>query len=127
MWPKVSFALVVAVLSISAWACGHCEEDLVAAVYDHALQMRTRQLKQNIMYMAWDGPVTRDASTGRKLALLAAGVPGVTSGSVRVSVEPAAISIAFDPVKTNRAKIEFILQEKFSKMNVMVLPLPERR
>ena len=127
MGPKKWMVVLSLLGPMVAMACGHCEEDLVAAVYDHDLVLRSQSLKQRIMYMAWDGPVTRDASTGRKLALLAAGVPGVTSGSVRVSVEPAAISIAFDPVKTNRAKIEFILQEKFSKMNVMVLPLPERR
>lgn len=122
----VACALLMALLSTSGWACGHCEEDLVAAVYDHALLLESRALNQRIMYLAWDGPVARDASTGRKLAILAAGVPGITKGSVRVAVDPAALSMAFDPNKTNRIKIEFLLQEKFGKMNVMVLPLPER-
>ena len=126
MWPKVSFALVIAVLSISAWACGHCEEDLVAAVYDHALQMRTRQLKQNIMYMAWDGPVARDDATARRLLQEASRATGVTPGSVRVSIQPAALSVAFNPAKNNRTQIEASLQTRLTKMHVMVLPLPER-
>jgi hypothetical protein len=125
MAPKKWMALLSLLLPMLAMACGHCEEDLVAAVYDHDLVLRSQNLKQRIMYMAWDGPVARDDATARRLLQEAARATGVTHGSVRVSVQPAALSVAFNPAKTNRAQIEASLQTRLAKMHVMVLPLPE--
>jgi len=125
MAAKKWMALLSLLLPMLAMACGHCEEDLVAAVYDHDLVLRSQNLKQRIMYMAWDGPVARDDATARRLLQEAARATGVTHGSVRVSVQPAALSVAFNPAKTNRAQIEASLQTRLAKMHVMVLPLPE--
>lgn len=125
MAAKKWMALLSLLLPMLAMACGHCEEDLVAAVYDHGLMLRSQSLKQRIMYMAWDGPVARDDATARRLLQEAARATGVTHGSVRVSVQPAALSVAFNPAKTNRAQIEASLQTRLAKMHVMVLPLPE--
>jgi hypothetical protein len=125
MAAKKWMALLSLLLPMLAMACGHCEEDLVAAVYDHGLVLRSQSLKQRIMYMAWDGPVARDDATARRLLQEAARATGVTHGSVRVSVQPAALSVAFNPAKTNRAQIEASLQTRLAKMHVMVLPLPE--
>jgi hypothetical protein len=90
------------------------------------LVLRSHSLKQRIMYMAWDGPVARDDATARRLLQEASRATGVTPGSVRVSVQPAALSVAFNPAKNNRAQIEASLQTRLAKMHVMVLPLPER-
>ena len=125
MAAKKWMALLSLLLPMLAMACGHCEEDLVAAVYDHDLVLRSQSLKQRIMYMTWDGPVARDDATARRLLQEAARATGVTHGSVRVSVQPAALSVAFNPAKTNRAQIEASLQTRLAKMHVMVLPLPE--
>jgi len=125
MAAKKWMALLSLLLPMLAMACGHCEEDLVAAVYDHGLVLRSQSLKQRIMYMAWDGPVARDDATARRLLQEAARATGVTHGSVRVSVQPAALSVAFNPAKTNWAQIEASLQTRLAKMHVMVLPLPE--
>jgi len=125
MATKKWMALLSLLLPMLAMACGHCEEDLVAAVYDHDLVLRSQSLKQRIMYMAWDGPVARDDATARRLLQEAARATGVTHGSVRASVQPAALSVAFNPAKTNRAQIEASLQTRLAKMHVMVLPLPE--
>ena len=126
MGAKKWVAWVSLLVPMLAMACGHCEEDLVASVYDHGLVLRSQSLKQRIMYMAWDGPVARDDATARRLMQEASRATGVTSGSVRVSVQPAALSVAFNPAKTNRAQIEASLQNRLTKMHVMVLPLPER-
>jgi len=125
MAAKKWMALLSLLLPMLAMACGHCEEDLVAAVYDHGLVLRSQGLKQRIMYMAWDGPVARDAATAQRVSQMAAGAKGVTPGSVRVSAQPAALSVAFDPSKTNRPQMEVNLQKMLGKMNVMVLPLPD--
>jgi hypothetical protein len=126
MGAKKWVAWVSLLVPMLAMACGHCEEDLVASVYDHGLVLRSQSLKQRIMYMAWDGPVARDDATARRLLLEASRATGVTPGSVRVSVQPAALSVAFNPAKNNRAQIEASLQTRLTKMHVMVLPLPER-
>jgi hypothetical protein len=126
MGAKKWVAWVSLLVPMLAMACGHCEEDLVASVYDHGLVLRSQSLKQRIMYMAWDGPVARDDATARRLMQEASRATGVTPGSVRVSVQPAALSVAFNPAKTNRAQIEASLQNRLTKMHVMVLPLAER-
>ena len=126
MGAKKWVAWVSLLVPMLAMACGHCEEDLVASVYDHGLVLRSQSLKQRIMYMAWDGPVARDDATARRLMQEASRATSVTPGSVRVSVQPAALSVAFNPAKTNRAQIEASLQTRLTKMHVMVLPLPER-
>jgi hypothetical protein len=126
MGAKKWVAWVSLLVPMLAMACGHCEEDLVASVYDHGLVLRSQSLKQRIMYMAWDGPVARDDATARRLLQEASRATGVTPGSVRVSVQPAALSVAFNPAKNNRAQIEASLQTRLAKMHVMVLPLPER-
>ena len=126
MGAKKWVAWVSLLVPMLAMACGHCEEDLVASVYDHGLVLRSQSLKQRIMYMAWDGPVARDDATARRLMQEASRAMGVTPGSVRVSVQPAVLSVAFNPAKTNRAQIEASLQTRLTKMHVMVLPLPER-
>jgi hypothetical protein len=126
MGAKKWVAWVSLLVPMLAMACGHCEEDLVASVYDHGLVLRSQSLKQRIMYMAWEGPVARDDATARRLMQEASRATGVTPGSVRVSVQPAALSVAFNPAKTNRAQIEASLQTRLTKMHVMVLPLPER-
>jgi len=126
MGAKKWVAWVSLLVPMLAMACGHCEEDLVASVYDHGLVLRSQSLKQRIMYMAWDGPVARDDATARRLMQEASRATGVTPGSVRFSVQPAALSVAFNPAKTNQAQIEASLQTRLTKMHVMVLPLPER-
>ena len=126
MAAKKWMALLSLLMPMLAMACGHCEDDLVASVYDHGLVLRSQSLKQRIMYMAWDGPVARDDATARRLMQEASRAMGVTPGSVRVSVQPAALSVAFNPAKNNRAQIEASLQTRLTKMHVMVLPLPER-
>jgi len=126
MGAKKWVAWVSLLVPMLAMACGHCEEDLVASVYDHGLVLRSQSLKQRIMYMAWEGPVARDDATARRLMQEASRATGVTPGSVRVSVQPAALSVVFNPAKTNRAQIEASLQTRLTKMHVMVLPLPER-
>ena len=126
MGAKKWVAWVSLLVPMLAMACGHCEEDLVAPVYDHGLVLRSQSLKQRIMYMAWDGPVARDEVTARRLMQEASRATGVTPGSVRVSIQPAALSVAFNPAKNNRTQIEASLQTRLTKMHVMVLPLPER-
>lgn len=122
---KLLLIAAAIVLSSQAQACGHCREDRIAAVYDHALVTRTTKLHQKMLYLAWDGPVIRNAAVRRQLRAAVARLPGVTPGSVRVSLQPATIALAYQPVKTSREKIEATLLKQLSSMQVMVTALPD--
>lgn len=76
-----------------ASACGVCVEDKVAATYDHAVIARAAANRQQVVFVAVNGPVDGDA-LGRKVAK--AHVKGVVAGTVRVSATPAAFSFVLD-------------------------------
>lgn len=107
----------------AALACGYCVEDRIAAVYDHALSQRTLQGRQQLAYFAWDGPLARNEAARQKMLALGEAVPGVSQGSVRVSMEPAAIAVAFDPRRSSSASIAAALQKKLGLLKVSLVPL----
>ena len=76
-----------------ASACGVCVEDKVAATYDHAVIERAAANRQQVVFVAVDGPVDGNA-LGSKVAK--AHVKGVVAGTVRVSAAPAAFSFVLD-------------------------------
>lgn len=120
---RAAVALVALLGSTAALACGYCVEDRIAAVYDHALMQRTLAGKHQIAYFAWDGPLARDEASRRKMLALGEAVPGVDKGSVRVSMDPAAIAVAFDPQRSNGAAIAAAVQKKLEALKVSVVPL----
>lgn len=116
-------ALSLALGSSVAMACGYCVEDRIAAVYDYALAQRTLALKHEIVFFAWDGPLTRSDASKQKMMALGEAVPGVDKGSTRVSMEPAAISLAFDPQRSSAQAIEAALQKKLGSMKLSIVRL----
>ena len=78
-----------------AWACGACDEDKIAATYDHAVIDRAASGHHQVVFVAVDGPVDA-AKIGRRVAAAASKVPGVVSGSLRTSLSPTAFSFALD-------------------------------
>ena len=94
MWWLAGLALLSS--AGSAWACGHCLEDRIASVYDHALVERSQRQGRKIMYLRWDGPVVRDAALSRAMAAAAAGVAanGIRPSASRSSALASRISRA---------------------------------
>ena len=105
-------------------ACGHCLEDRVASVYDHTLVEHSKQHKQTMMYLVWDGPVDRTAATRQWLLKALGAVPGVVANSVRVSMEPPTIALAYDPLRTRAADLEKALQSKLAAKGLTASSLP---
>ena len=116
-------ALCLALSSTVVIACGYCVEDRIAAVYDHALAQRTLALKHEMIFFAWDGPLTRSEVSKQKIMTLGATVPGVNPGSLRVSMEPAALALAFDPQRSSGQSIEAALQTKLRLMKLSIVRL----
>ena len=106
-------------------ACGHCLEDRIASVYDHALASRSAQQGQAMMYLTWDGPVAHDENTRKRLLEQTAQVPGVVHDSVRVALEPATIGLAFKPKQTNRDAVETALKQRLAKSHISASSLPD--
>jgi len=61
----------------------------------------------------------------RKLMNAVANVSGVINGSVRVSLEPAAIALAYQPSSISREQIETRLLQQLARLQVTVTALPE--
>jgi hypothetical protein len=95
MNPRCYTSAVVTLLCCvppSALACGACDEDKVAATYDHAVVQQAATQKRVIVYCDVSGSVTPE-----KLREAVASVAGVDATSIRISKEPAALSFALDP------------------------------
>lgn len=117
-------ATVVALTSAVALACGHCDEDRIAAVYDHALSQRTLALKHEIIFFAWDGPLAQSDASRQKMLALGEAVPGVDKGSTRVSMQPAALAVAFAPQRYSAQAVEAALKQKLASMKLTITRLP---
>jgi hypothetical protein len=121
---RLTAVILMAWLPSLSLACGHCLEDRIAAVYDHALMAKTIASKQKMLYFAWDGPVNRDETTRLRILRQSGFVSGITPQSVRVSIEPATMALAYDPLKTNPKRIESALELIFSKEKIFLILLP---
>ena len=84
MWPML------------AWSCGVCDEDKVAATYDHGVILRAAAARQTVVFVAVETPGEPQAFA-RHVATVAPRVNGVLRGSVRTAIAPVTFSFALDP------------------------------
>jgi hypothetical protein len=97
---RSSIAGILAPLALgaasSAFACGACLEDKIAATYDYAVASDAVARHRVVVFAAVEGP--GDASEGAQaLAAAAARVKGVERASIRTAANPRAISFVLDP------------------------------
>ena len=120
---RTALTVLLAASAAAAQACGYCVEDTVAAVYDYGLHQRTLALKHEIAFFAWDGPINRDDATRRNIAQAVESVAGVDRGSVRVSMEPAALALAFDPRKSSAGAMQTAISQRLGQLKLGIRPL----
>ncbi len=77
-------------------ACGHCKEDKIAATYDYAVVSAARRNDQAVVFAELRGVIGPMSQTGDWIRRQAEASSGVVHGTVRVSLEPAAISFVCD-------------------------------
>jgi hypothetical protein len=99
-------ALLLALHGSAALACGHCDEDKIAAVYDHAAVTQALARQQAVAYFGIAGNLVATVESGKAIEALVLSVNGVLKNSVKVSVDSAALSFAFDPKKENVAALQ---------------------
>lgn len=73
-------------------ACGACDEDRIAATYDHAVVERAVARGKVMVFCSVEGRFD-----GPRLNRAALGAKGVDRASVRISAGAAALSFAIDP------------------------------
>jgi hypothetical protein len=104
---RILAALVIAAFTASAaYACGHCIEDRMAAVYDHAVLTRASAARHKVAFFAVLGTVPPDYATAQAIRREVEQVPGVNRNSVRYSSELASLSLSFDPGAVRYAALE---------------------
>ena len=124
---RCAAALLLVFYGSTTLACGHCVEDRIAAVYDHGLLQQTVARRQQIAYFALEGRLQRDDALRHRIKTLVDTTPGVNPGSTRVSLEPGALAIAFDPQRVSAEGMESLLQKKLRAMKLTVLLLQAPR
>lgn len=107
----------------AALACGFCIEDKIAAVYDHRVVMQALAQKHHLAFFGLDGRLAGSAAEARNLERIVATAFGVDPGSVRVSVESAALSVAFDPAAVPFGTLNRSVQKKLAPRGLALLPL----
>ena len=99
--PAVLFALCIAATSL---ACGACDEDKVAATYDHAVIDAAIFRHQRVVFVAVEGPVNGKRVAAR-IADAAVRIRGIQKGTLRTSESPPAFSFALDAAHKPEAAV----------------------
>lgn len=109
-----ALGLLGAVLAQPASACGHCVEDKIAAVYDFAVVSGAQTAHRHVAFVAIDGSFVNDAATQRKITDMVRATKGVDGASVRISLDLAAISFAYDPKRASFAAIHRAVEKQMA-------------
>lgn len=120
--------LLLALQAPAAMACGHCVEDKIAAVYDHASVTRAVGSSHQVAFFHIDGALTPGGATRRRLEAIAESVEGVDRGSVRISLESASLAVAFDPRHTSLAAVHKALEKKLAakRLSLVLMRVMDR-
>lgn len=120
VWRGVVIGTLIAGLASTAYACGYCIEDRIAAVYDHAVVTRATSQKHQVVFFAVEGQIPAGEESRRALEAVVESVAGVDKGSVRVSVVSASLSAAFNPKRAPFASMERSLSRKLAPRGLSV-------
>lgn len=104
---RLLIAIVIAFsggTSVASLACGACDEDKVAATYDHAVIAAAMARHQRVVFVAVAGPVSSEKLAAR-IATAASRIRGLQQGTLRTSVSPLAFSFALDAAQKPEAAV----------------------
>lgn len=109
-------AVLLALFARTAWPCGACVEDQVAATYDHAVVQRAAAKGHVVVFCRLQGAVDV-----QRIKAAARGVSGLAVASVRVSAQPPAISFALDTARQSPQAAAAALQQALPGMRLTVI------
>ena len=112
---KKLIAIAGCMWPLAAWSCGVCDEDKVAATYDHSTVARASTMRHDVVFVAVDGPVEAEPFV-RRVAEIAPRIRGVMRGSVRTSKAPLTFSFVIDPTVQPAARAVDELQRQLGPL-----------
>ncbi|HJV83201.1 hypothetical protein [Noviherbaspirillum sp.] len=120
---RVAVTLSLAAFCTAALPCGHCVEDKVAAVYDHAELMRAEAAHHHVAFCAVEGNLPADENAQRNIARTVEAIAGVDRGSMRMSVENTALAFTFDPSRISVDKAVRAMNRKVAALGFRLEPI----
>ncbi|HJV87395.1 MAG TPA: hypothetical protein VJ698_18145 [Noviherbaspirillum sp.] len=120
---RIVVALALATSCTAALPCGHCVEDKVAVVYDHAELLRAEAAHHHVAFCAIEGNLPPGEATQHDLTRAAESAQGVDHGSVRVSIDNPALAFTFDPSRTSVERAVKSMNRKLSSLGVRLEPV----
>ena len=106
--------LVLALHVSTTFACGHCVEDKIAAVYDHALVTQAMARQQQVAFFAIEGNLEANDASRKSIESIARAIDGVMKNSVKVSVDTASLSFVFDPKMKEVGALQKAIEKKMA-------------
>jgi hypothetical protein len=76
-----------------------------------------------VVFFAIEDAIPPGATASRKIAAMAASVPGVDKDSVRISRETASLAVAFDPRRGHLANVQESLDRRLAAMGLSLLAM----
>ena len=122
-YARLGLALLLAAGVSRSLACGYCVEDKIAAVYDHAAIARALAAGREVMFCAIVGDFVSSNAMRRQIGRALGSVAGVDRGSVRVSLDAASLSFAFDPARAPRAGLLHTANRKLAIKGITLAEL----
>jgi hypothetical protein len=90
---------LLALQAPAALACGYCVEDRIAATYDFSVVSGALDQRHEVAFFVIQGAGGANGMSGAAISRLLEGTKGIDRNSVRVSVDAASLSFAFDPAR----------------------------
>ena len=117
------FASLLLMSTSSVIACGHCIEDKVAAVYDHAIVAKAVHEKHVVAFFGIEGPLVVNSASKQEIQKMMSSINGIDPNTSRISLETGSISLAFNPaILTYPALLEG-LDKKLKSKKLSIFPL----
>ena len=122
---KVAYLLASLLLmsTSSVIACGHCIEDKVAAVYDHAIVVKAVHEKHIVAFFGIEGPLVVNTTSKQDIQKILCSINGVDPNTSRISLETGSISFAYNPALLSYPTLMDSLDRKLKAKKLSVFPL----
>ena len=122
---KVAYLLASLLLmcTSSVMACGHCIEDKVAAVYDHAIVVKAVHEKHIVAFFGIEGPLVVNTTSKQDIQKILGSINGVDLNTSRISLETGSMSLAFNPTILSYPALLDTLDKKLKAKKLSVFPL----
>ena len=108
--------------------CGYCDEDRIAAVYDHGVIGKSLERHHEVAFFALEGPLRSGPESRRLIERALVSEAAIDLASLRVSVDSASLSLAYDGMRIQHGRISGTLNRKLAVhgLRVSLLKVIER-